>query len=426
MTTNAEIHARRLAALPTGWGSLLPTYIERAANAELWDVEGKRLIDFAGGIAVLNTGHLHPKVKAAVTAQLEGFTHTCFMVAPYEPLVALAERLNALVPGPTEKRTFFANSGAEAVENAVKIARYSTKRNGVIAFAGGFHGRTHLTMALTGKVMPYKYGFGPFPTDIYHAPFPYEYRGVTAEQSLDAIHRLFKEDIEPERVAAILIEPVLGEGGFVVAPPSFLAQLRELCDQHGIVLIVDEIQTGFARTGKMFAHEYAGIEADLVAMAKSLGGGLPLSAVTGKASIMNAVHPSGVGGTFGGSPLSCVAALAVIDVIEEENLVDRSNALGELFVKRMEGMASYLDPIGDVRGLGAMVAMELVSDRKTKEPDPDLTKRLVATCAEEGLLILSCGTYGNVIRCLVPLTAPDDIVNEGLDIVEESLRKLTI
>jgi 4-aminobutyrate aminotransferase/(S)-3-amino-2-methylpropionate transaminase len=425
VSTNAEIHARRLAALPTGWGSLLPIYIERAANAELWDVEGKRLIDFAGGIAVLNTGHLHPKVKAAVAAQLEGFTHTCFMVTPYEPLVTLAERLNALVPGPTEKRTFFANSGAEAVENAVKIARYATKRNGVIAFAGGFHGRTHLTMALTGKVMPYKHGFGPFPTDIYHAPYPYEYRGVTPEHSLEAINRLFKEDIEPERVAAILIEPVLGEGGFVVAPPAFLAQLRELCDQNGIVLIIDEIQTGFARTGKMFAHEYAGIEADLVTLAKSLGGGLPLSAVTGKASIMNTVHPSGVGGTFGGSPLSCAAALAVIDVIEEENLVDRSNALGELFVKRLEGMASYLDPIGDVRGLGAMVAMELVSDRKTKEPDPDLTKRLVATCAEAGLLILSCGTYGNVVRCLAPLTAPDDIVNEGLDIVEESLRKLT-
>ncbi|HKZ24757.1 MAG TPA: 4-aminobutyrate--2-oxoglutarate transaminase [Acidimicrobiia bacterium] len=425
MSTNAEIHARRLAALPTGWGSLLPIYIERAANAELWDVEGKRLIDFAGGIAVLNTGHLHPKVKAAVAAQLEGFTHTCFMVTPYEPLVTLAERLNALVPGPTEKRTFFANSGAEAVENAVKIARYATKRNGVIAFAGGFHGRTHLTMALTGKVMPYKHGFGPFPTDIYHAPYPYEYRGVTPEHSLEAINRLFKEDIEPERVAAILIEPVLGEGGFVVAPPAFLAQLRELCDQYGIVLIIDEIQTGFARTGKMFAHEYAGIEADLVTLAKSLGGGLPLSAVTGKASIMNTVHPSGVGGTFGGSPLSCAAALAVIDVIEEENLVDRSNALGELFVKRLEGMASYLDPIGDVRGLGAMVAMELVSDRKTKEPDPDLTKRLVAACAEAGLLILSCGTYGNVVRCLAPLTAPDDIVNEGLDIVEESLRKLT-
>jgi len=425
VSTNAEIHARRLAALPTGWGSLLPIYIERAANAELWDVEGKRLIDFAGGIAVLNTGHLHPKVKAAVAAQLEGFTHTCFMVTPYEPLVTLAERLNALVPGPTEKRTFFANSGAEAVENAVKIARYATKRNGVIAFAGGFHGRTHLTMALTGKVMPYKHGFGPFPTDIYHAPYPYEYRGVTPEHSLEAINRLFKEDIEPERVAAILIEPVLGEGGFVVAPPAFLAQLRELCDQYGIVLIIDEIQTGFARTGKMFAHEYAGIEADLVTLAKSLGGGLPLSAVTGKASIMNTVHPSGVGGTFGGSPLSCAAALAVIDVIEEENLVDRSNALGELFVKRLEGMASYLDPIGDVRGLGAMVAMELVSDRKTKEPDPDLTKRLVAACAEAGLLILSCGTYGNVVRCLAPLTAPDDIVNEGLDIVEESLRKLT-
>ena len=424
MTTNADIHARRLAALPTGWGSAFPVYVDRAENAELWDVEGRRFIDFAGGIAVLNTGHLHPKVKAAVAAQLDAFSHTCFMVNPYESVVRLAERLNAAVPGPTEKRTMFVNSGAEAVENAIKIARYATKRPGVIAFGGGFHGRTHMTMALTGKVAPYKQGFGPFPADIYHAAFPYEYRGVTVADALDSIAHIFKEDIEPDRVAAIITEPVLGEGGFVISPPGFLQELRALADRHGIVLIMDEVQTGFARTGRLFAHEYAEIEADIVTMAKSLAGGFPLSAITGKADLMNTVHPGGVGGTYGGNPLGVAAANAVLDVIEEENLADRALGLGELFVKRLEGMAVAHDAIGDIRNLGAMVAMELVADRGSKTPHADLTKALVAKAQEKGLILLSCGTLGNVIRFLVPLTAAEELVNEGLDILEACLDEL--
>jgi 4-aminobutyrate aminotransferase / (S)-3-amino-2-methylpropionate transaminase / 5-aminovalerate transaminase len=424
MSTNAEIHARRLAALPSGWGSAFPVYVEKAKNAEVWDVEGNRYIDFAGGIAVLNTGHLHPHVQAAVAAQLDSFSHTCFMVNPYESVVSLAERLNALVPGPTEKRTMFVNSGAEAVENAMKIARYATGRTGVIAFGGGFHGRTHLTMALTGKVAPYKQGFGPFPADIHHAVYPYAYRDVSVADAMDSIAHIFKETIEPERVAAIVVEPVLGEGGFVIAPPEFLQELRGLCDRHGIVLVLDEVQTGFARTGKLFAHEYAGIEADIVTMAKSLAGGFPLAAITGKADIMNTVHPGGIGGTYGGNPISVAAAHAVLDVIESENLVDRSLGLGETFVKRLEGMATRFDSIGDVRNLGGMVAMELVTDRTSKAPAPDLTKALVAKAQERGLILLSCGTLGNVIRFLVPLTAPDELVNEGLDVLEACLEEL--
>ena len=424
MPTNAEIHARRLAALPSGWGSVFPTYVARAANAEVWDVEGRRFIDFAGGIAVLNTGHLHPRVQAAVAAQLDAFSHTCFMVNPYESVVTLAERLNALMPGDGEKRTMFVNSGAEAVENAVKIARYATGRSGVIAFSGGFHGRTMMTLALTGKVAPYKQGFGPFPGDVYHAAYPYEYRGVTVDDALASIAHLFKEDIEPGRVAAIVVEPVLGEGGFVVAPPEFLVELRALCDRHGIMLVVDEVQTGFARTGRMFAHEHAGIEADIVTLAKSLAGGFPLAAITGRAEVMNTVHAGGVGGTYGGNPLSVAAALAVLDVIEDEALADRALGIGESFTKRLEGMAVDHEAIGDVRGLGAMVAMELVTDRATKEPAADLTKALVGAAADKGLILLSCGTLGNVIRFLVPLTAPEDLIQEGLDIVESCLTDL--
>jgi 4-aminobutyrate aminotransferase/(S)-3-amino-2-methylpropionate transaminase len=346
------------------------------------------------------------------------------MVNPYESVVTLAERLNALMPGATEKRTFFVNSGAEAVENAVKIARYATGRKAVIAFGGGFHGRTYMTMALTGKVAPYKQGFGPFPQGVYHAAFPYSYRGISVEDAMASIAHIFKEDIEAEQVAAIVVEPVQGEGGFVIAPPEFLVELRALCDRHGIVLIVDEVQTGFARTGKMFAHEYAGIEADIVTTAKSLGGGFPLAAITGKAHLMNAVHVGGIGGTYGGNPMAVAAANAVLDIIEEEDLADRALGLGETIVKRLEGMAVSHDAIGEIRSLGAMVAMEIVKDRSTKEPDPDLTKALVGKAIEKGLILLSCGTLGNVIRFLVPLTASDDLVNEGLDILEGSLGEL--
>ncbi|MBP2306869.1 4-aminobutyrate--2-oxoglutarate transaminase [Azospirillum melinis] len=426
MTTNQSFVARREAAVSRGISAGMPFYIDRAENAEMWDIEGKRFIDFAGGIAVLNTGHRHPKVMEAVKAQLERFTHTCAMVTPYDSFVELAEKLNALVPGPTPKKTAFFTTGAEAVENAVKVARAATGRPGVVAFSGGFHGRTLLTMGLTGKVVPYKVGFGPFPAEIFHVPFPNAYRGISEAESLKALDTLFKSDVDPARVAAIIIEPVQGEGGFNIASPSFLQSLRAVCDKHGIVMIVDEIQTGFARTGKMFAVEHAGIEPDLVTMAKSLAGGFPLSALTGKAELMDAPVPGGLGGTYAGSPLATTAALAVINVIEEEKLVERSEQLGERIAGRFRTMAqrNSLSVIGDVRNLGAMVAMELVTDRETKEPAADLTKALVAKAAEKGLILLSCGTYGNVIRVLVPLTASDALVDEGLDIIERSLEEL--
>ncbi|TWA62041.1 4-aminobutyrate aminotransferase/(S)-3-amino-2-methylpropionate transaminase [Azospirillum brasilense] len=424
--SNQSFQDRRNAAVPRGLANAMPVYVDRAENAELWDVEGNRFIDFAGGIAVLNTGHRHPKIIEAVKAQLDRFTHTCAMVTPYESFVTLAERLNALVPGSTPKKTAFFTTGAEAVENAVKIARAHTGRPGVIAFSGAFHGRTLLAMALTGKVVPYKVGFGPFPAEVYHAPFPNAYRGVSVQDSLKALEQLFKSDVDATRVAAIIVEPVQGEGGFNIAPPEFLQALRKICDDNGILLIIDEIQTGFARTGKMFAIEHSGVEPDLMTMAKSLAGGFPLSAVTGKAEIMDAPIPGGIGGTYAGSPLATTAALAVLDVIEEEKLIQRSNDLGERIAGRFRSMAqrNTLSVIGDVRNLGGMIAMELVKDRDTKEPAPELTKALVAKAAEKGLVLLSCGTYGNVIRILVPLTASDALVDEGLDIIERSLEEL--
>ncbi|WP_454017135.1 4-aminobutyrate--2-oxoglutarate transaminase [Azospirillum sp. Marseille-Q6669] len=424
--SNQSFQDRRNAAVPRGLANAMPVYVDRAENAELWDVEGNRFIDFAGGIAVLNTGHRHPKIIEAVKAQLDRFTHTCAMVTPYESFVTLAERLNALVPGSTPKKTAFFTTGAEAVENAVKIARAHTGRPGVIAFSGAFHGRTLLAMALTGKVVPYKVGFGPFPAEVYHAPFPNAYRGVSVQDSLKALEQLFKSDVDATRVAAIIVEPVQGEGGFNIAPTEFLQALRKICDDNGILLIIDEIQTGFARTGKMFAIEHSGVEPDLMTMAKSLAGGFPLSAVTGKAEIMDAPIPGGIGGTYAGSPLATTAALAVLDVIEEEKLIQRSNDLGERIAGRFRTMAqrNTLSVIGDVRNLGGMIAMELVKDRGTKEPAPELTKALVAKAAEKGLVLLSCGTYGNVIRILVPLTASDALVDEGLDIIERSLEEL--
>ncbi|XKH37030.1 4-aminobutyrate--2-oxoglutarate transaminase [Azospirillum doebereinerae] len=426
MMSNQSYVARREAAVSRGVSAGLPIYVERAENSEIWDVEGNRFIDFGSGIAVLNTGHRHPKVMEAVKAQLDRFTHTCAMVTPYESYVELAEKLNALVPGPTPKKTAFFTSGAEAVENAVKIARASTGRPGVVAFSGGFHGRTLLTMGLTGKVVPYKVGFGPFPAEIFHVPFPNAYRGISEAESLKALENLFKSDVDPARVAAIIIEPVQGEGGFNIASPAFLQSLRAVCDTHGIVMIVDEIQTGFARTGKIFAVEHAGIEPDLVTMAKSLAGGFPLSAVTGKAHLMDAPVPGGLGGTYGGNPLATTAALAVIEAIEEEKLCERAVAIGERIADRFRAMGqrNSLPVVGDVRNLGAMVAMELVTDRETKEPAADLTKALVAKAAEKGLILLSCGTYANVIRVLVPLTASDALIDEGLDIIERSLEEL--
>jgi 4-aminobutyrate aminotransferase/(S)-3-amino-2-methylpropionate transaminase len=425
MSNNQDLHNRRNAALSKGMSTMVPVYVERGQNAELWDADGRRYIDFAGGIAVLNSGHMHPHVKAAVIKQLDaGFTHTCLMITPYRVAVELAEKLNALVPGPTPKKTMLVTTGAEAVENAIKIARAYTGRSGVIAFGGGFHGRTYMAMALTGKVSPYKVGFGPFPGDVYHAPFPVAYHGVTTEHSLEAIEHIFKYDIEPGRVAAIIIEPVLGEGGFYAAPPEFMKALRTLCDKHGIVFIADEIQTGFARTGRMFAMEHYGIEPDLMTMAKSLAGGFPLAAVVGKAQIMDAPLTGGLGGTYAGSPVSCAAALAVLEVMEKEKLPARAVQVGDLITQRLRKLQSQLTCVGEVRGLGAMVAMELVRNRDPHAPDADLTKALVQRAAANGLVLLSCGLYANVIRILVPLTASDALINEGLDIVEKSLREV--
>jgi len=426
MTTNAELQKIRETAVPRGVSNLLPVFAARAQNAEQWDVDGKRYIDFAAGIAVVNTGHLHPTVKAAVAAQLEQFSHTCFQVTQYESYVRLADKLNRLAPGPTPKKTLFLTTGAEATENAVKIARAYTKRTAVIAFAGAFHGRTMFAMGMTGKVAPYKADFGPMPGEIYHLPFPAEYLGITPADSLKALDTLFKSDVGPARVAAIIIEPVQGEGGFYPAPVEFLKELRRLCTEHGIVLIADEVQTGFARTGKLFAVEHAGIEPDLMTVAKSLAGGFPLSGVIGKAEIMDAPGPGGLGGTYAGSPIACAAALAVLEVIEKENLCARANTIGAQIKQRLNSLRGKhgLTCIGDVRGPGAMVALELVKNGDAAQPDADLAKALVARAAASGLLILSCGTRANVIRFLVPLTASDAIVAEGLDILERCLVEL--
>lgn len=427
MTTNADLQALHHQAVPRGVASVASVYAERARNAEVWDVEGQRYIDFASGIAVVNTGHCHPRVVAAVEAQLRKYSHTCFQVVPYEPYVRLADRLNRLVPGDTPKKTLFLTTGAEAVENAVKIARAYTGRPGILSFGGGFHGRTMMALALTGKVVPYKAGFAPFPPEVYHLPFPNRYHGIEVEAVFATLERLFKVDIEPERVAAVIIEPVQGEGGFHIAPPNFLGRLRQICDNYGILFIADEIQTGFARTGRMFAIEHAGIEADLMTLAKSLGGGFPISAVTGKAEIMDAVLPGGLGGTYGGPPLGCAAGLAVLDVIEEEGLIERANKIGALMVGRLEDMKRN-DPanaIGDIRRLGAMVAMELVKGSSPDQPDAELTKALVQETGRRGLILLACGTRGNVIRFLVPLTASDALIHEGMDILAETFADLS-
>ncbi|MDA3914234.1 4-aminobutyrate--2-oxoglutarate transaminase [Oleiagrimonas sp.] len=426
-TTNSALQSRREKAVVRGVSTLLPRFIERAENAQMWDVEGKRYIDFAGGIAVLNTGHLHPRVQAAVAEQMQRFSHTCFQINPYEGYVRLAERLNALVPGAGPHKTLLLSTGAEAVENAVKIARAHTGRPAVIAFSGAFHGRTMMGMALTGKVVPYKAGFGPLPSSVYHLPFPVAYHGVTVEDARAAMQTLFKSEVEPERVAAIIIEPVQGEGGFYPADAAFLRELRELCDRHGIVLVIDEIQSGFARSGRMFAIEHSGVEPDIVTMAKSLAGGFPLSAVTGKASIMDAPGPGGLGGTFAGSPIGCAAANAVLDIIEDEQLCARAGAIGQRLtaaLTRMRQAQPMQGAIGDVRGLGAMVAMELVHDGDAARPDADLTRALVQRCAEDGLIVLPCGVYGNVIRFLVPLTASDELIDEGMAVLETALSSL--
>lgn len=418
---NSELHQRRVAATPRGVGVMCGFYAEKAENATLWDVEGNEVIDFAAGIAVLNTGHRHPKVMAAVEKQLQAFTHTAYQIVPYESYISLAERINGLVPIDGPAKTAFFSTGAEAVENAVKIARAYTKRPGIIAFGGGFHGRTFMTMALTGKVAPYKIGFGPFPGSVYHAHYPNELHGVSTEQALQSLTHLFKADIAPDQVAAILLEPVQGEGGFNIAPPEFMQALRALCDSHGILLIIDEVQSGFARTGKLFASEHYAIKPDLITMAKSLAGGLPLSAVAGRAEVMDAPAPGGLGGTYAGNPLAVAAAHAVLDVIEEEKLCERANQLGKDLVEVLTHAKAHCPHIADIRAQGSMVAVEF-QDPQTGAPSPEFTKQVQDKALQAGLLLLSCGVYGNVIRFLYPLTIPDEQFRKALDIIQRSLR----
>jgi 4-aminobutyrate aminotransferase / (S)-3-amino-2-methylpropionate transaminase / 5-aminovalerate transaminase len=423
--TNAALMARRQAAVPRGVGHAHAIFAARAENAEVFDVEGRRYIDFAGGIAVLNTGHCHPTVIEAVKAQLDRYTHTAFQVLPYESYVELAERLNALAPGNFAKKTLFLTTGAEAVENAIKIARAATGRSGVIAFGGGYHGRTLLTLGLTGKVAPYKTGFGPFPGEIFHALYPDAARGVSVADSMASIEAIFRNDVEAARVAAIIVEPVQGEGGFNVAPPELFQRLRELCDRTGILLIADEIQTGAGRTGTWFAVEQMGAAPDLITTAKSLAGGFPLSAVIGRAEIMDAPAAGGLGGTYAGSPIGCAAALAVLEVFERENLLQRASEVGERLIAALKTMAQRHPAISAVRGLGAMVAFELSHAGDPNQPDADLARSLVAECARRGLILLTCGTWGNVVRILVPLTASNALLDEGLGLLADSLNHCT-
>ncbi len=422
-TGNAALQARRESAVARGVATAHARFAVRAENAEVWDADGQHYIDFAGGIGVLNTGHRHPDVVAAVKAQLDAYMHTCFQVLPYEPYVALAERLNALAPISGACKSLFLSTGAEAVENAIKIARAATGRPGVIAFSGGFHGRTFMGMALTGKVAPYKIGFGPFPADIFHARFPHPYHGVSEADALSDIEHIFKCDIEPTRVAAIIVEPVQGEGGFVPCSDSFLRALRALCDRHGMLLLADEVQSGFARTGKLFAMEHFSVEADLITTAKSLAGGLPLSGVIGRAAIMDAPAPGGLGGTYAGNPLACAAALAVLDVLEKEQVFARAGQIGERVQTHVAQLAENIAlGIGEIRGLGAMIAFEIVKPG-TQEPDAETTRALTRLAAEEGLILLSCGVYYNTVRVLVPLTISDALLQEGLERLTRALRR---
>ena len=419
---NADLQSRKDAATPRGVGVMCNFYAERAENAELWDVEGRRFIDFAAGIAVLNTGHRHPKIIDAIRAQLDRFTHTAYQVVPYASYVELAEKINRRAPGDFAKKTALFTTGAEAVENAVKIARAATGRPGVIAFAGGFHGRTLMGMALTGKVAPYKLGFGPFPSDVYHAPYPNPLHGVSTADSLKAIETLFKADIDPKRVAAIIFEPVQGEGGFYPAPADFVRGLRQICDAHGILLIADEVQTGFARTGKLFATQYYDVTPDLITIAKSLAGGMPLSGVVGRADVMDAAAPGGLGGTYAGNPLAVAGAHAVLGVIGGANLCAPAPVLGDRLKAKLATLKADVPQIADVRGPGAMVAAEFCKPG-SHEPDAEFTKRVQTLALERGLLLLVCGVYSNVVRFLFPLTIQDSVFDEALAILEDVIRE---
>jgi 4-aminobutyrate aminotransferase / (S)-3-amino-2-methylpropionate transaminase / 5-aminovalerate transaminase len=428
--------ARRAQAVPRGVPAVTPIAVAHAEGAIITDADGNRLIDFGGGIGVVNTGHRHPSIVSAVHAQLDRYAHVCFPVSTYEPYVELAERLNRITPGNQPKRTFFLNSGAEAVENAVKVARHFTGRQGIVCFEHGFHGRTNLAMALTSKVMPYKKGFGPFAPEVYRIPYPYCYRCGEAGRvagrvgsgepsccmaSRERLDQMFASIVDPDSVAAIIMELELGEGGFVPAPAEYVAALVRFAQDHHILFIADEIQTGFGRTGKLFASNHYGLVPDIIVTAKSLAGGLPLAAVTGRAEVMESAQIGGLGGTYGGNPLACAAALAVLDAMEADDLPARAAQMGERIRSRFCRWAVSHSCIGDVRGMGAMIAMELVADRTTKAPDKALTARLLTAALERGVILLSSGTYGNVIRVLAPLTTPDAVLDEGLDALEQAL-----
>jgi len=418
---NKQWVERKMKATPNGVGVRFPIYAERGENAELWDVEGRRYIDFYSGVSVNNVGHRHPRVVAAIRAQLDKFIHTGYQIVPYGPYIELAEKINARTPGTHAKKTAFFTTGAEAVENAIKVARAFTGRGAVIAFNGGFHGRTMMGLALTGKVAPYKVGFGPLPTEVYHCAFPTALHGVTVDDALGNLKNLFKCDVDPKRVAAIIIEPVQGEGGFYRAPPELIQALRKICDEHGIVMIADEIQTGFGRTGKFFAMEHYGVVPDITTFAKSVAGGVPLSGLCGRAEIMDAAGPGGLGGTYAGNALAIAAAHAVIEAIDEEKLCERSAALGKMALDSLKGLAKEIPEIGEVRGLGSMVAVEFM-DPATGKPSPEFTQRVHAETVKAGLLILVCGLNNNVIRFLHPLTTPDAIMAEGLEMFASAVR----
>ena len=430
--TSKALSELRAQMMSPALASVTSRYVTSGKGALLWDVDGREYIDFAGGIAVMNVGHSHPKVAAAIKDQAEKLTHTCFMVLPYEPAITLAEKLNALVPGDFKKTSIFVNSGAEAVENAVKFARYYTKKTGIIALENAFHGRTLLAMTLTHKVKPYKFGFGPYAPEIYRIPSAYCYRcPLNLEYPncevacADYLDEFLHTHLAPESCAAVIAEPVQGEGGFIIPPPEYFPKLAKICKDNDILFIADEIQSGMGRTGKMFAIEHWNVEPDLMTVAKSLAAGMPLAAVVGREEVMASVHPWGVGGTYGGNPLCCRAALAVLEIFEEENLLQKAGALGNKLMDRCNAWAEQFEIIGEVRGLGPMMALELVKDRKTKEPAADEAKALVELCLDKGLIVLSCGTLGNVMRMLMPLVIEDDQLEKGLSILEEGLKKIS-
>ncbi|NGO53873.1 4-aminobutyrate--2-oxoglutarate transaminase [Allomesorhizobium camelthorni] len=423
MTTNAELERRRREAVAKGVSCSFPMFAARAENAELWDVEGRRYIDFVGGMGALAVGHSHPHVVAAIQDQLTRFSHTFFGTAPYEGYVAVAERLNAMAKVGSQAKTLLVTTGAEAVENCVKIARAFTGRRGIVVFGGSFHGRTLLTMGMTGKVNPYKGTFGPFPGEIYRVPFPYPYRDISSDHALAALDSLFETEIEPAAVAAFVIEPFQGEGGFLPAPTDYLIALRQLCDRHGILLVADEVQSGFGRTGHLFAIEHSAVEPDLIAVGKSLGAGLPIAAVVGKAEIMDCVGSGGLGGTYAGNPLACAAALSVMDVLQEEKLLDRAVEIGDRLdagLRRIRRKGNRTS-IGDIRRLGAMIGVEFVEDEDSRVPARDLTARIIQEAASRGLLLAAAGRHFNVIRVLVPLTISNDLIDEAIAILEESI-----